>query len=115
MSRAKRDSHRAEPLPEGQRRRALATALWPATRNCGGCGRSAASIRRVARQIKYEWDYLYGALALTGGEAHFAQVPGVSLDWDEVHLRDLAASDAQEGMKGPSTALREASASPRIG
>ena len=49
----------------------------------------------VARQIKYEWDYLYGALAVTGGEAHFAHVPGVSLDWDEGYLRDLAASDAE--------------------
>lgn len=49
----------------------------------------------VARQIKYEWDYLYGALAVIGGEAHFAHVPGVSLDWDEGYLRDLAASDAQ--------------------
>ena len=49
----------------------------------------------VARQIKYEWDYLYGALSVIGGEAHFAQVPGVSLDWDEGYLRDLAATDAQ--------------------
>jgi transposase len=49
----------------------------------------------VARQIKYEWDYLYGALSVMGGEAHFAHVPGVSLDWDEGYLRDLAASDAQ--------------------
>lgn len=49
----------------------------------------------VSRQIKYEWDYLYGALAVIGGEAHFAHVPGVSLDWDEGYLRDLAASDAQ--------------------
>ena len=49
----------------------------------------------VARQIKYEWDYLYGALGVIGGEAHFAHVPGVSLDWDEGYLRDLAASDPQ--------------------
>ena len=28
-------------------------------------------------------------------EAHFAHVPGVSLDWDEGYLRDLAATDAQ--------------------
>jgi hypothetical protein len=48
----------------------------------------------VARQIKYEWDYLYGALAVSGGEAHFAHVPGVSLAWDEGYLRNLAATDA---------------------
>ena len=49
----------------------------------------------VARQIKYEWDYLYGALSVVGVEAHFAHVPGVNLEWDEGYLRDLAASDAQ--------------------
>lgn len=49
----------------------------------------------VSRQIKYKWDYLYGALSVIGGEAHFAHVPGVSLDWDEGYLRNLAASDAQ--------------------
>ena len=49
----------------------------------------------VARQIKYEWDYLYGALSVIGGEAHFAHLPGVSLEWDEASLRDLAASDAR--------------------
>jgi transposase len=47
----------------------------------------------VTRQIKYEWDYLYGSLGVVGGEAHFAHVPGVSLEWDESYLRDLAASD----------------------
>lgn len=47
----------------------------------------------VTKQIKYEWDYLYGALSVLGGEAHFAHLPGVSLAWDEGYLRDLAASD----------------------
>lgn len=47
----------------------------------------------VTRQIKYQWDYLYGALSVTGGEAHFAHLPGVSLEWDENYLRDLAATD----------------------
>ena len=47
----------------------------------------------VTRQIKYQWDYLYGALSLGGGDAHFAHLPGVSLDWDAGYLRDLAASD----------------------
>jgi transposase len=44
----------------------------------------------VTRQIKYQWDYLYGALSVVGGEAHFAHVPGVSLQWDQSYLRDLA-------------------------
>ena len=37
----------------------------------------------VTRQIKYEWDYLYGALGAVSGEAHFAHLPGVSLEWDQ--------------------------------
>jgi transposase len=49
----------------------------------------------VGRQIKYQWDYLYGALSLLGGEAHFAQVPGVGLDWDESYLRDLVTTAPQ--------------------
>jgi len=46
----------------------------------------------VGRQIKYQWDYLYGALSLCGGETHFAHVPGVGLDWDASYLRDLVAT-----------------------
>lgn len=49
----------------------------------------------VTRQIKYTWDYLYGALGAVSGAAHFAHLPGVSLAWDEVYLRDLAASDPE--------------------
>ena len=47
----------------------------------------------VGKQIKYEWDYLYGALGAVGGQAHFAHLPGVSLRWDRGYLRNLAASD----------------------
>jgi transposase len=47
----------------------------------------------VACQIKYEWDYLYGSLEVTGGEAHFCQISGVNLEWDRNYLEDLAASD----------------------
>jgi transposase len=47
----------------------------------------------VARQIKYVWDYLYGALAVVSGETHFAHVPGVGLAWDRSYLENLAASD----------------------
>jgi transposase len=49
----------------------------------------------VSKQIKYEWDYLYGSLSVIGGEAHFAHLPGVSLDWDEGYLGDLAATDPE--------------------
>ena len=49
----------------------------------------------VTRQIKYQWDYLYGSLSLGAGAAHFAHLPGVSLDWDAGYLRDLAASDPE--------------------
>ena len=49
----------------------------------------------VTRQIKYEWDYLYGALGVVSGAAHFAHIPSVSLEWDEHYLRDLAASDPE--------------------
>ena len=49
----------------------------------------------VMRQIQYERDYLYGALGAVGGEAHFAHVPGVSLEWDRSYLEDLAAGDPE--------------------
>jgi hypothetical protein len=49
----------------------------------------------ISRQIKYQWEYLYGALGVGSGEAHFAHLPGVSLEWDQSYLRDLAASDPQ--------------------
>ena len=44
-------------------------------------------------QIKYEWDYLYGSLEVTGGEAHFCQIGGVNLEWDRAYLENLAATD----------------------
>lgn len=47
----------------------------------------------IARQIKYQWEYLYGALSAVSGAAHFAHLPGVSLEWDQSYLADLAASD----------------------
>jgi len=49
----------------------------------------------VTRQIKYQWDYLYGALDVVGGQAHFCQIPSVSQDWDRIYLENLAATDAQ--------------------
>jgi transposase len=47
----------------------------------------------VTRQIKYQWDYLYGALGAVSGDAHFMHIPSVSLDWDRAYLGELAASD----------------------
>ena len=47
----------------------------------------------VTAQIKYQWDYLYGALDVLGGEAHFCQIPSVNQAWDRAYLEQLAASD----------------------
>jgi transposase len=47
----------------------------------------------VTRQIKYEWDYLYGSLDAISGQAHFCQIPAVNQQWDRVYLEDLAATD----------------------
>lgn len=49
----------------------------------------------VTRQIRYEWDYLYGALDVVSGQAHFAHLPSVSLEWDRSYLENLAASDPE--------------------
>ena len=47
----------------------------------------------VERQTKYEWDYLYGSMEVTEGEAHFLHLPTVNLDCDAQYLEHLAASD----------------------
>jgi len=45
--------------------------------------RAVKGKRPVAgRQIKYEWDYLYGSLDVVGGQAHFCQIPQVGPGWD---------------------------------
>ena len=49
----------------------------------------------VTRQIKHEWEYLYGSLDAVSGQAHFAHLPGVSLEWDRSYLENLAASDPE--------------------
>jgi transposase len=43
--------------------------------------------------MQYEWDYLYGSLEVTDGEAHFCQIYGVNLEWDRSYLENLAATD----------------------
>ena len=49
----------------------------------------------VNRQIKYEWDYLYGSLDVVGGQAHFCQIPKVNLCCDAIYLENLAATDPE--------------------
>lgn len=47
----------------------------------------------VTRQIKYEWDYLYGSLDVVSGQAHFCQFPSINLEWDHAYLQDLTLTD----------------------
>jgi transposase len=47
----------------------------------------------VAAQRKYEWDYLFGSLEVTCGEAHFCHIGQVNLECDANYLTDLAAQD----------------------
>jgi transposase len=47
----------------------------------------------VTRQIKYQWDYLYGSLDVIGGQAHFCQIPSVNQGWDAIYLKNLEATD----------------------
>ena len=49
----------------------------------------------VERQTKYEWDYLYGSLEVTEGDAHFLHLPTVNLECDALYLEHLAASDPE--------------------
>ena len=49
----------------------------------------------VKRQIKYEWDYLYGSVDLISGQAHFCQIPGVNQQWDQRYLEDLAGTEPE--------------------
>jgi hypothetical protein len=47
----------------------------------------------VRRQIRYEWDYLYGALDVVGGEAEFLHLPTVDLECNALFLEHLRESD----------------------
>jgi len=49
----------------------------------------------VTRQIKYEWDYLYGSLDVVSGQAHFCQFPSINLEWDYAYLFDLTNVDTE--------------------
>jgi transposase len=47
----------------------------------------------VSHQMKYQWDYLYGALDIVAGQAHFCHIPSVNQHWDRIFLENLAATD----------------------
>ena len=49
----------------------------------------------VTRQIKYEWDYLYGSLDVVSGHAHFCQFPSINQQWDHADLKDLTLTDEE--------------------
>lgn len=49
----------------------------------------------VTRQIRYEWDYLYGSLDVLSGQAHFCQIPTVSQHCDGLYLKNLSLTDRQ--------------------
>jgi transposase len=47
----------------------------------------------VARQTRYEWDYLYGALEVVEGRAEFLHLPTVDLACNHLFLQHLRQSD----------------------
>jgi transposase len=49
----------------------------------------------VTRQMKCEWDYLYGSLDVVGGQAHFCQFPSINQEWDHTYLKDLTMIDGE--------------------
>lgn len=66
--------------------------LHSQTRRCWGL-RGVPVV--VPRQHRYEWDYLYGALEVVGGETCFAFLPRVGLDVTPHFLAQIAATDPQ--------------------
>ena len=49
----------------------------------------------LAREQRYEWEYVYGAVEVIEGLAQFRYVPGVSLELSRGFLQQIADSDAQ--------------------
>jgi hypothetical protein len=47
----------------------------------------------VKRQTRYTWDYLYGALEEVEGAAVFAHLPTVSLECNDLFLREIIKMD----------------------
>jgi len=50
---------------------------------------------KVPYQTKFEWGYVYGALEVGSGQAEFLYTPTVCLEWTEVFLKQLVASDPE--------------------
>ncbi len=50
---------------------------------------------KVPYQTKFEWGYVYGALEVGSGQGEFLYTPTVSLEWSEVFLKQLVATDPQ--------------------
>ena len=66
--------------------------LHSQTRRCWGL-RGVPGV--VPRQHRYEWDYLYGALDVVGGQSCFAFLPRVGLDVTPRFLDQIVATDPQ--------------------
>jgi len=49
----------------------------------------------LAREQRYEWEYVYGAVEVVEGLAQFRYVPGVSLELSRGFLQQIAQSDPQ--------------------
>lgn len=49
----------------------------------------------VSKQIKYQWDYLYGSLDIVSGKAHFCHLPSVNQPSDRTYLEDLVQTDPE--------------------
>ena len=47
----------------------------------------------IPQQQRYEWEYVYGALEVLGGDAQFRFMPAVSLEFSRDFLRQIADSD----------------------
>ena len=54
----------------------------------------------VSRQIKYEWDYLYGSLDVIGGQALFCQIPAVNQRSDHAISQIWQSLDRDEKLAG---------------
>ena len=47
------------------------------------------------RQMKYQWSYAYAAADIVTGNAEFLHTPTVSLEWTQVFLDQLIATDPE--------------------
>jgi transposase len=49
----------------------------------------------VSHQIRYQWDYLYGALEVVAGQAQFLHLPTVNLTCNHLFLNHLQKTDPE--------------------